>query len=262
MKKSLQAIIVVLGLLISVIDLGAWGRNGHNAVAAIAEQHLTRKTRKAVEKILDGKSIIYWSNWMDYVRKLPDYKYTTNWHVNYVDEQGNVVIAEKHGKNGPDALWGLHNQILPVLENRTEHDSEYVRENLKYLIHLIGDIHCPSHVYYADINMKIELIYNGTPVGHHRIWDSTLIDDFDGWTFSDYVFMLDRAGKKEIARICEGTPDDWVAECAENCREIYSWINSDKVADPEYKLKAVPFAERQIQIAGYRLAHVLNELFD
>ncbi len=260
--KIFKLLAVILGLLVSVIDLGAWGRNGHNAVAAIAEQHLTRKTRKAVEKILEGKSIIYWSNWMDYVRKLPDYKYTTSWHVNYADADGNLVIAEEHGKNGPDGLWGLKNQILPVLQDRDAHDPEFVRENLKYLIHLIGDIHCPSHIYYADLDGWMNLTYNGNAVNHHRIWDSTLIDDFNGWAFSDYVYMLDRAGKKEIARICEGTPDDWVAECAENCRVIYSWVDSDMVADPEYKLKAVPFAERQIMIAGYRLAHILNELFD
>ncbi len=262
MKISSRLIIVVLGLLVSIFDLGAWGQNGHNAVAAIAEQHLTGKTKRAVEEILDGKSIIYWSNWMDRVRKLPDYKYTTHWHMNYVDDQGNVVIAEKHGKNGPDALWGLQNQVIPVLENRGEHDSEFVSENLKYLIHIIGDIHCPSHIYYAGLDNRMELIYNGRSVNHHRIWDSTLIDDLDGWSFSDYVYMLDRAGKKEIARICEGTPGDWVAECAEECRIVYSWAEPGMTADPEYKLKAVEFAERQIMIAGYRLAHILNELFD
>ncbi len=262
MKTLLKISVITLIILASAVDLGAWGRNGHNAIAAIAEQHLTKKTKKAVEQILEGKSIIYWANWMDYVRTLPDYKYTTNWHVNYADEQGKIVIADKHGKNGPDALWGLHNQVLPVLENREGHTPEEVSENLKYLIHLIGDIHCPSHVYYANHNGSVKLLYRNEPTGHHRIWDSTLIDDFNGWAFSDYVFMLDRASRKEIAKICEGTVDDWVAQCAVDCEVIYSWINEEKVADPEYKLKAVPFAEKQIQMAGYRLAHILNELFD
>ena len=42
-----------------------WSQKGHDTVAFIAETHLTPATKAAVDSLLDGKSIVYWSNWLD-----------------------------------------------------------------------------------------------------------------------------------------------------------------------------------------------------
>lgn len=42
-----------------------WSQKGHDTVAFIAENHLTPATKAAVDSLLDGKSIVYWSNWLD-----------------------------------------------------------------------------------------------------------------------------------------------------------------------------------------------------
>ena len=36
----------------------AWGKSGHDAIAYIAERHLTPKAKKNIEKYLDGRSIV------------------------------------------------------------------------------------------------------------------------------------------------------------------------------------------------------------
>ena len=73
MKKAIVSFLSLFMLLES-ISTYAWGPMGHDVVAAIAEQHLSRKTRKEISRLLDGKSIIYYSSWMDNLRNSPDWE--------------------------------------------------------------------------------------------------------------------------------------------------------------------------------------------
>lgn len=70
MKKAIVSLLSIFMLLES-ISLYAWGPMGHDVVAAIAEQHLDRKTRKEISRLLDRKSIVYYSSWMDNLRNSP-----------------------------------------------------------------------------------------------------------------------------------------------------------------------------------------------
>ncbi len=70
MKKAIVSLLSIFMLLESM-SLYAWRPMGHDVVAAIAEQHLDRKTRKEISRLLDRKSIVYYSSWMDYLRNYP-----------------------------------------------------------------------------------------------------------------------------------------------------------------------------------------------
>ena len=70
MKKAIVSLLSIFMLLES-ISLYACGPMGHDVVAAIAEQHLDRKTRKEISRLLDRKSIVYYSSWMDNLRNSP-----------------------------------------------------------------------------------------------------------------------------------------------------------------------------------------------
>lgn len=70
MKKAIVSFLSIFMLLESML-LYAWGPMGHDVVAAIAEQHLDRKTRKEISRLLDRKSIVYYSSWMDNLRNSP-----------------------------------------------------------------------------------------------------------------------------------------------------------------------------------------------
>ena len=43
----------------------AWSQKGHDTVAYIAECHLTPAAADSVAAILEGKSPVYWANWLD-----------------------------------------------------------------------------------------------------------------------------------------------------------------------------------------------------
>jgi hypothetical protein len=47
-------------MLCSSLPSFGWGQQGHDVVAAIAENNLSKKAKKALNEILEGKSIVYY----------------------------------------------------------------------------------------------------------------------------------------------------------------------------------------------------------
>ena len=77
MKKSILSIVVAT---MTVVNVFGWGQKGHDVVAYIAEQHLTPKTKAVVDSLLNGQSMVYWSNWLDNASHTDKYAYTKTWH--------------------------------------------------------------------------------------------------------------------------------------------------------------------------------------
>ena len=82
--KRLTISIVCILMLLDPTNGFAWGAKGHDVVAAIAEQHLTPKAKRKINKLLDGRSIVYYSSWMDNIQNSPywenGYNKTKTWH--------------------------------------------------------------------------------------------------------------------------------------------------------------------------------------
>ena len=79
--------------------------------------------------------------------------------------------------------------------------------HIKYLVHLLGDMHCPTHVYYYPDNMtlgKFPIKLHGVETNYHKIWDGQLLDSrHKFWGFQDYRHALDNYTDEEIARLCD-----------------------------------------------------------
>lgn len=71
---------IAAGLVAATVNGYSWGQKGHDITCSIAEQHLTKKAKKQISEIFDGKSIVYWSSWMDNASHTPQYKHTSTWH--------------------------------------------------------------------------------------------------------------------------------------------------------------------------------------
>ena len=70
MKKTLLLAFAALCFVQSAL---AWGKSGHDAVAYIAETHLTKRAKAVIERYL-GHSIVYDASWMDDYRAEPGYE--------------------------------------------------------------------------------------------------------------------------------------------------------------------------------------------
>ena len=105
----------VIILMIALVAMSApsygWGREGHEAIAKIADNHLQPSAKKKIEKYLGGHSIVYYAKWMDDYRKTKEYAHTSPWHCATVDEN----LKYRHTPEGGDAIYGI-NQAIEILK--------------------------------------------------------------------------------------------------------------------------------------------------
>lgn len=257
MKKTILPLILIT--LCSVQTMFAWGKTGHDAIAYIAECHLTPKTKALVEKYLGNRSIVYYSTWMDEYRATPEYKHTTTWHSGSVDK--NLKSTPEVRRPDGDCVTEIGNAIA-ALKNYRNLDDAAVHLNLKFVIHLAGDMHCPVHIKYSDLKMRFKVKFKNKETSYHALWDSGLIEASHYWSYTEYRHQLDRYSDAERIAMSKGTPADWFHESAKDCFVIYDWAKPDDELGKDFINQAHELAEMQIVKAGYRLARILNELFD
>lgn len=249
-----------LASAVFAIPAFSWGRVGHDAVSYIAECHLTPVAKANVEKYLNGESIVYDSSWLDLVRETPEYKHTTRCHMYPIGKDGKY-----HSDSRGDAV-SLINEQTALLRNYKNLSDSAVNVGIKMLVHVIGDLHCPSHPDFDEIYQWYNFDMNGKTMSYHGFWDYYAIETSHKWYYTDYQHQLDRFTPEQIAEVCKGTPEDWANETAKNVAVTYDWIKKDmklnKMESNLLLIKGARLADRQILLAGYRLSHVLNSIFD
>ena len=267
--KKIFVILAGLAMLLNPTSASAWGSKGHDIVAAIAEQHLTPKAKKKIGKLLDGKSIVYYSSWMDNIQNSPywenGYNKTKTWHYANVDK-GMTYETMPENPDG-DVVKGLEmltDQMMNNYDNLT--DSMRV-DYLKMIVHMVGDLHCPMHAgRLSDRGGNgTKVVWFRSETNLHSVWDSRIIDSARTWSYSEWCDNLDRESRKYRKSVSAGSYEDWFGETVEEAARIYEYVESSGSIAPVLSYQFVydfsPLLEEQLLNAGYRLAHVLNEIF-
>lgn len=263
--KRYICILLLIFLLFGSTDVFAWGQKGHAIVAYIAEKHLTRKARKAVDEILEGKSMVYYASWLDNIQNSPywkgGYDRTKTWHYYNVDEGYTPQTMPRNPKG--DVLTAL-NMVIDSLENHQKELSDSVKfDYLCMLIHLVGDMHCPMHVGRLSDRGGNWLVIKwfGDKTNLHTLWDSKLVESAHAWSYTEWQQNLDRCTKAEFKEMSAGTPEDWLTETWKITVDIYANVKTDENYSYKYVYDYAPVVERQFLLAGYRLAVLLNRIF-
>ena len=246
--------LVLMFLAVKSQGLFAWSALQHAAINYIAECNLNPKAKKRIESYLGGRSIVYYAAWMDHIRKTPEYIFSDTWHMDLVDENFKCIENDRYG--GLPAL----EEMIKKLENYASLDDSTVAVNLKLLIHLLPDLHTPCHVAYTFLR-SFNVKYNGVERTYHTVWDGVMLNHANPWSYVEYQRELDRFSSKEKKQIVQGSPREWFEQTARDCVIIYDWAKEGDELGVDFMVKARPLAERQMVIAGYRLAYVLNKLF-
>ena len=72
-----------------------------------------------------------------------------------------------------------------------------------------------------------------------------------------------RLSAEQIATTQQGTPDDWYAETVREADKAFKLLPEDKIVTYDnYFNKAIEIVEERLTVAGYRLAVILNSIFD
>lgn len=273
MKTTLKYLAIIFALALVTMPSYGWSRRVHSAIAYIAEQHLTPKAKKTVSEILEGKSLVYYGSWLDDYRK--------QMSVDYLDSEGNFV---KKGeiphivRVGADGKVYTHKykEGVSIIDKSIENLKDYKAlddstrlGSMQCIIHLVGDIHCPAHIRYADADMesvdkkydKTKVKFGKKSVRMHDVWDAKVVDQTTAGGVYDLAYLADRATKKEIREIQKGTALDWAQETADISKDLF-YLNEGEKITKAYFLENRELAFELIQKAGLRMAKILNDLFD
>lgn len=260
MKRSILTIVVAIFAMATAHQAMAWNNIGHASIAYIAEQHLTPEAKQKCRKYL-RHTLPYHASWMDYWRNCEGFEESNYWH------SVPVAANNKHYKSESRNATYQVTRICKKMRKYEKLKDSIVCDNLKYLIHMVGDMHCPSHSKYVDepALKQGRFIFEGKKFKFHTFWDSSIGFCHKGMNCADLQRTYDTLSAEEIAKICEGTPSDWAYTNAVEMREAHQLINPDTDYDElsdEQKARIKAITEKQMLRGGYRLAHILNEIFN
>lgn len=252
-----------LSLSLASVSLAgfSWGQKGHDVTAFIAENHLTPATYATVSQLLDGKSMVYYANWLDNASHTPEYEYSKTWHYKNIDdgmEYENAPLLETG-----DVVRAIYEQA-EILQNPSSTKDEK-QLALKIVVHLMGDIHQPMHMGHAtDLGgNRWTVNYFGRDSNLHSVWDSSLPESAHKWTYTEWNDQINRASEEEAASIINnGSPESWGKETFELCKEVYSKTPQGYKISYDYVADWTPVVEQQLLKGGLRLADLLNSIFD
>ncbi len=252
-------ILIILTTFIPAIAF-AWGAKGHDIVACVAENNVSKRTLRTVEQVLGGHSMVYVANWMDNASHTEEYAYTKTWHyVNVDPAEGSYHNSAKEAKG--DVVVAIDTIVANLKSGELAPEEE--RAQLMMLIHLVGDMHCPMHA-----GHKSDRGGNGTKVKYfnsqkklHSVWDSDIIESAHRWSHSEWQEQIDRIGRKQKRAMVQGRPVDWIEECVTLAADVYARSTTGENLSYDYVAYYAPVIEEQLLKAGVRLATLLEEIY-
>jgi hypothetical protein len=269
----------------------AWGPLGHRAVGSVADALLSPGARAQVARLLaddrdrDGNpsgrtTLAEVSLWADEIRGSPADR--PAWHYDNVPVCG-AVPAE--------AAWCPQHQcasrrIGPLLAQLADRDAppQQRREALKWIAHLVGDLHQPLHA--ADfaqggnqIPVELEGWPRPSPTSLHTAWDVWLVTSAlhtrQNEQPSEAVLRPLIARARALpAREREAPPDQWLAESNGLARQVafdYPGFSCPRASgsavatallSAAYQRRARRVITSQLALAGARLAALLERALE
>jgi nuclease S1 len=260
----LSAVILVLPF-----SAGAWGFGQHRVIARIAEKHLTAEARAEVLAILGPNTTLSdVSVWADLIKE--SRPHTGPWHyINYPLELDEPNFDAMNTPRG-NVFSAIETRIAILRDPRS--DRELRGDALKFLVHLVGDIHQPLHcgILRDRGGNTIRVLWRGELSNLHAIWDSGLFPVEDSQVNRLTESLIEDISPEEREEIMEGEPYDWMVESHRLVRETCypDQTNSafqDSTRTPpqlsgEYIQRNRLVAERRVTEAGLRLAWLLNNI--
>lgn len=260
MNKILRAAATAACLVMALHSWG-WGQKGHDVTANIAERHLTPATAAAVDSIFQGKSLVYWANWLDNASHTPAYAYSKTWHYLNVDADQTYETMPKNPQG--DVVDAIRYNI-GVLGDTSNNDPAAKALALKMLVHCVGDMHQPLHMgRKTDLGgNRVKVKYFGRDTNLHSIWDGSLVESAHKWSYSEWADQVDRLPAGQQVLLLSGNIDDWAKATHDIATEAYKEIPEGYNVSYNDVARWAPVIEDQLLRGGLRLAHILNSIFD
>lgn len=263
----MRSVLPIVGaILLPCAFCFAWGGEGHQLIALIAEDHLTPAAQAMVKDLLDGGDIsdAEVASWADEVRR--ERRSTAPWHYVNIPYDADAFDRERDGKNGANIIDAIEQQAKILADNSQPREKR--AEALKFIVHFVGDIHQPLHC--ADRNGdkggNSRLVFwldKRKAVNLHSVWDTALVRELVGRRrIAEVADALSKTiSPTQQKEWQQGTPETWANESHAAAVKIYAGITEDgppPKLGQEYAVANVPVAAERLRRGGMRLAMVLN----
>lgn len=254
MQKT--ALLLTVWFTFLIFQVNAWGPTGHRVTGYIASKYLSKKASKAINQILRDQSIAIASTWMDEIRADSNYNYTADWH--WVTIPPGKTYAQTIKNPNGDIIESI-NRLTANLKAGKLNDKEK-EEQLKMLIHLVGDIHQPLHVGSRDDRggNEVRVFWFDEASNLHRVWDHHMIEETD-LSYSELAASLDTPTSGQISLWQQDDVLTWANESTALHPQVYD-IGSGRLGY-SYSYKYYKLVRLRLLQAGVRLAGVLNSIY-
>lgn len=261
-RRRLLAAALVLGCSAALrpAPAVAWGAIGHALIARVAAAHLTPQARARVRELLHGASLADVASWADDVRETREE--TARWHFVDIPLWRRAYDPHRDCRKTPygDCAVAAIGRFARTLADPQAPPAAR-GEALKFLVHLIGDIHQPLHcaTNHDGGGNDVLVTFFGEPANLHWVWDTGIIEHA-GLREAAYAGALETWLRSEnVAALQRGSVVDWVNESHRLAVEHAYKIPADHRLGDAYFAANRPIVDRQLATAGVRLARVLND---
>ena len=248
--------------LITVATTAAfsYGPTGHRVVAELAFRHMTPEALAAVEAILGDDFMAEAATWPDEMRSSPDPFFgRTAAPYHYVNLPDGVSYEESEKNPAGDAVTALAAFTATLKDANSSAEDKALA--LRYIIHIVGDLHQPLHAGRAEDRggNRIDVVWFEEFTNLHTVWDERIIQHKQ-LSYTEWTNFLDRKIKPEnVTEWQKAGPTDWVAELISYRGDIYE--NGHGILSWNYVYKYTPLIKSQLSKGGVRLAGYLNAVF-
>ena len=228
----------------------AWGDKGHRVIAVIAEGRLSPRARKGVADLLAGQSLESVANWANLNRGAGN------------SDLAPIPLDRNDYDPGRDCcLIEYLVKYINIVSNPKEPRANRMTA-LKYVVHLVGDLHQPLHCIERNGDKggeRLGVKFFGRPASLHQVWDTNIVERgfTRGLTAAGYARQL--GGRYQSEYSAKGTVVDWALESHRLARGAYE-IGDGNIGE-DYYGRNKPVVDSQLSKAGVRLAKVLNDIF-
>lgn len=263
MKTMITAI--ALSLAISTPAF-AWGQNGHRVIGAIAQDHISGRTRAEIEMLLGEGTLAEASTFADEERSnlAPFWqKEAGPWH--YVTVPADKSYASSTAPAEGDAYTALDRFVATLRNPNAAREDKQIA--LRFIIHIVGDLHQPLHAGNGTDRggNDVKVRFAGENTNLHSVWDTAIIEG-QNLSYTEYAERLGQRITPQLT-IKWWSPDPlvWITESAALRDQIYpskpSTENEQISLGYEYQYQHLPAVEERLKQGGIRLAAYLDWVF-
>jgi len=263
---------------IASVTVQTWSPQGHRLVALVATNRLTAAARQNVRWLLADATLADVAVWAD--EYLEGNYQTSFWHFVNIPPDAARYDRDRDCPRQPGVVAnGRGDRWRDCVVDRIRYNRERLADAsldradraiaLKFLVHLIGDVHQPFHA------LGVERGGNGIPVSTfgsptcaydngttypcnlHGVWDTALIAH-RRLSDQQYLEELERQIKQHgWNAVASGSPAEWAMESHALAKPAL--LPRQGAVDDAYYRTHIPDIDKRLAQGGLRLAAVLNQ---